>query len=272
MKYKAIALDLDGTLMNSQKKMMPKTRELLKELSKKGITIILASGRPTPGMKKEWLELELDKNGGYIVSYNGANVMDPKSGEIIYNKILEPKMAHDIYMRAKEFNLAVMTYDDKVILTEDDEDYYVIREGDTTAMEVVHVDSFVDTITFNINKVLLTGTPEHAAKVLDEFKAPYGDTLSIYRSAPYFIEVMANGIDKAISLEKVINHLGILQSELIAFGDGYNDLSMIEFAGMGVAMDNAVQEVKDRAKGHTASNDDEGIYNFLTILQEKGEI
>ncbi len=272
MKYKAIALDLDGTLVNEDRKILPKTREKLKELAAKGITVILASGRPTPGMKREWNELELEVLGGYIVSYNGANVMNVKTGEIIYNKVISPEVAHKIYDRAKEFDLAVMTYDSKVILTEDDKDYYVVREGGTTNMDVVKVESFKEAVNFDVNKVLLTATPEYAAKVEDDFKAPFEGELSIYRSAPYFIEVMENDIDKAISLKRLLEHLSLDASQLIAFGDGYNDLSMIEFAGMGVAMDNAVAEVKQRANATTASNDDEGIYKFLVSLQEKGEI
>ena len=96
--------------------------------------------------------------------------------------------------------------------------------------------------------------------------------MSIYRSAPFFIEVMAQGIDKAASLQALIERLGIKQEEVISFGDGYNDLSMIEFAGMGVAMENAVDQVKQCADYITLSNDDEGIYECLKLLNEKGEI
>ena len=110
----------------------------------------------------------------------------------------------------------------------------------------------------------------YVEKIIDEFKEPDGDSLSIYRSAPFFIEVMAQGIDKAASLQALIERLGIKQEEVISFGDGYNDLSMIEFAGMGVAMENAVDQVKQCADYITLSNDDEGIYECLKLLNEKG--
>ena len=83
---------------------------------------------------------------------------------------------------------------------------------------------------------------------------------------------MAQGIDKAASLQLLIEQLGIKQEEVISFGDGYNDLSLIEFAGMGVAMANAVDEVKQRANYITLSNDEEGIYECLKMLSGKGEI
>lgn len=165
-----------------------------------------------------------------------------------------------------------MTYTDELILTEDETDEYVCIEGDINHMPIKHIDNFKDAVNFSVNKVLLTAKPEYAETILDEFKAPYGDSLSIYRSAPFFIEVMAQGIDKAVSLQALIERLGIKRDEVISFGDGYNDLSMIEFAKFGVAMANAVDEVKKRAAYITLSNDEEGIYECLKMLSEKGEI
>ena len=125
---------------------------------------------------------------------------------------------------------------------------------------------------FDVNKVLITGEPAYVAQILDEFKAPYEGKMSIYRSDPYFIECMANGIDKAASLDVLCKKLGIKQDETIAFGDGYNDLSLIEYCGYGVAMENAVDEVKERANYITLSNNDNGIAYCLKQLEEKGLI
>ena len=165
-----------------------------------------------------------------------------------------------------------MTYADGVIITEDIDDEYVIIESEINHLPIKLVKNFKETVDFSVNKVLLTGKPEYVQKIIDEFKESYGDSLSIYRSAPFFIEVMAQGIDKAASLQALIERLGIKQEEVISFGDGYNDLSMIEFAGMGVAMENAVDQVKQCADYITLSNDDEGIYECLKLLNEKGEI
>ena len=129
-------------------------------------------------------------------------------------------------------------------------------------------DSFKDNLKNPIHKVLITGKPEYVARIIDEFKEPFGDSLSIYRSAPFFIEVMAQGIDKAASLDRLSKSLGIKQEEVIAFGDGYNDLSMIEYAGMGVAMNNAVDGVKERADYITLSNDEDGIAYALNKFLE----
>ena len=165
-----------------------------------------------------------------------------------------------------------MTYTDELILTEDDYDEYVLIESDINHMPIKHIDDFKKTVNFSVNKVLLTGKPDYVESILDDFKVPFEDTLSIYRSTPFFIEVMGKNIDKDASLQRLIEHLGIKQDEVICFGDGYNDLTMIKFAGLGVAMANSVDDVKKYADYVTLSNDEEGIYECLKILSEKGEI
>ena len=259
MNYKLIALDLDGTLKNSKNKITPKTKEALIKAQQQGVKIVLASGRPTPGLRHEAAELELDQYEGYLLSFNGAHVSDYKTKETIYEQTLTIKEAKRAYDRAKEYGLACMTYEDDVVVTEDNEDEYVIVEGNINDIEVKKIESFKDNLKNPIHKVLLTGKPEYVASIVEEFKQPYGDSLSIYRSAPFFIEVMAQGIDKAASLDRLAKSLGIKQEEVMAFGDGYNDLSMIEYAGMGISMANGVDGVKERANFITLSNDEDGI-------------
>lgn len=259
MNYKLIALDLDGTLKNSKNKITPKTKEALIKAQQQGVKIVLASGRPTPGLRHEAAELELDQYEGYLLSFNGAHVSDYKTKETIYEQTLTIKEAKSAYDRAKEYGLACMTYEDDVVVTEDNEDEYVIVEGNINDIKVKKIESFKDNLKNPIHKVLLTGKPEYVASIVEEFKQPYGDSLSIYRSAPFFIEVMAQGIDKAASLDRLAKSLGIKQEEVMAFGDGYNDLSMIEYAGMGISMANGVDGVKERANFITLSNDEDGI-------------
>lgn len=272
MKYKLIALDLDGTLTNTQKEITPLTKNELIELAKKGVKIVLASGRPTAGIYYEADLLNLKELEGYILSFNGARIIDYKTGEVMYENIYGPDVVKKVYDRAKQYHLSVLTYQDRNVITEDESDKYIQEEHRINKMDIKHVDDFKGYVDFNVNKLLLTGDPEYVGSIIDEFKEPFGDTLSIYRSAPYFIEVMGPGIDKAQSLDALAKKLNIKQEEVIAFGDGYNDLSMIEYAGLGVAMANAVDGVKERANYVTLSNDEDGIYDCLKKLEEKGEI
>lgn len=268
MKYKLIALDLDGTLKNSQNQITLKTKQALIALQKQGVKIVLASGRPTAGLRHEAKELLLDQFEGYLLSFNGARVANAKTNETIYEQTLTVEEAIQAYQRAKEFHLACMTYKNDMIYTEDIDDEYVCVEAKINDIGKKQVSSFVGILEDPIHKVLLTGKPDYVASIEEEFKKPFGNDLSIYRSAPFFLEVMAQNIDKAASLHRLATKLGIKQEEVIAFGDGYNDLSMIEYAGLGVAMDNAVDGVKERANMITKSNDEDGIAYALSQIYE----
>lgn len=272
MKYKAIALDLDGTLKSSKKQILPETKRMIIELAKRGVIIILASGRPTYGMAEEAEALELSSLGGYVLSFNGARVVDQKSKRVIYERTYSSKLAHQVYLRAKEYKLAALSYINDTIISEDTDDEYVQQEAELNNMPMKAVESFVKSVNQDVNKVLLTGQPEYIEKILTSFKEPFSNKLDVYRSMPYFIEVMDKGVDKASSLSVILKSLDIKQEELVAFGDGYNDLTMLRYAGLGVAMGNSVKDVKEVADYITDSNDNEGIANCLKKLQEKSEI
>ena len=268
MGYKLIALDLDGTLKTSQNTISPKTRDALLKCEELGIKVVLASGRPTPGLRHEAKELQLEKYEGYLLSFNGARVIDYTTNEIIYDKTLSVEQAREMIQRAKDFKLAPLCYLDNDVITDQSDDSYVQGEAKLNDMGLRQIDDFINFIDFPVNKVLLAADPTYIASVLDDFKAPYEDELSIYRSAGHYIEIMAQNIDKAASLDHLVKHMGIKQEEVIAFGDGYNDLSMIEYAGKGVAMANAVDGVKEKADEVTLSNDEDGIAYMLSKLIE----
>lgn len=259
MKYKLIALDLDGTLKNSNNEVSERTKTALMKAQELGAKIVLASGRPTYGLRKESVLLELDKYEGFLLSFNGARVSSVKSEETIFEQTLSVEQIRQAYDRSKEFNLACLTYDGEYVVSEDIDDHYVQYEYSINNMAGKKIDSFKDYVKEPVNKVLLTGEPDYVGSILDDFKEPFGDELSIYRSAPFFVEIMAQGIDKAASLDRLVKHMGIKREEVIAFGDGYNDLSMIEYAGMGISMANGVDEVRKKADFVTLSNDEDGI-------------
>lgn len=269
MKYKLIALDLDGTLKNSHNEITQKTKEALIKAQQIGVKIVLASGRPTAGLRHEARALQLDKFGGYLLSFNGARVNHYPTLDTIFEQTLTIDEAKKAYDQAQVYQLACVTYKEDNVITEDIDNKYVNMEAKINDIHKQKVISFKDSLSDPIHKVLLTGEPDYIASIEQEFKKPFGDSLSIYRSAPFFIEIMARGIDKAASLDKLVQYLGITRQEVIAFGDGYNDIDMIEYAGCGVAMANAVDEVKERADVVTLSHDEDGI--AYIINQEMGE-
>lgn len=265
MKYKLIALDLDGTLKNSQNQISPRTKEALLKAQEQGCRIVLSSGRPTPGLYQDAKELQLAKYQGFLLSYNGACVSSV-SNEIIYKQELDQQLATQIIEEAKRLKLVTNTYNTQEILCESKEAKYVNVEANLTSMPIQQVNDLSKNLPSPLFKLLLSEEPEYVASVVNELASKYQDNLAIYRSAPFFIEVVSKGIDKGNSLKQLCKHLNITADELISFGDGYNDCSMLEVSGCGVAMANAVDEVKAVANHVTLSNDEDGIAVFLEKL------
>lgn len=259
MDYKLLVLDIDGTLTNSKKEITPRTRAALQKAQEKGVKVVLASGRPTYGIMPVAKELELARFGGYILSFNGGRIINAQTGEAIYQKTLPPEMPALLYDLSKEYKTNIMTYLDQTVITPKKDDKYVELESRINQMEVRQVEDFKSFVNFPVTKCLMVEDGDYLAQVEQKVKARLGDTLSVLRSEPFFLEIMPKNIDKAYSLGKLLEHLDLTKEQMIACGDGFNDRSMIEFAGLGVAMANAQEPVKAAADYITVSNDEDGV-------------
>ena len=260
MDYKLIVLDIDGTLTNSKKEITPRTKEALIKIQEQGVYVAIASGRPTPGTRKVAQELELSRFGNYVLSFNGGRVINCKTGEVVLDKTIPAKMAGVLCEEARQHGVGIMTYDSECALAGTDViDEYMELEARINSIELKPVGHFKDYVDFPVNKCLMTGEPERMAELEKELKEKYAGSLNIFRSEPFFLELMPKGIDKAAVLKNFLPFLGITRDEVICCGDGYNDKTMIEFAGLGVAMANARDEVKEVADYITTSNDEDGV-------------
>jgi Cof subfamily protein (haloacid dehalogenase superfamily) len=272
MKYKIIVLDLDGTLTNSNKEITPKTKEGLMDIQKKGYKVVLASGRPTPGVVGLAKELELEKYNGYILSYNGARIIDCNTGNVIYQKTVPNEVIPDLYETAKKHDVRIISYDIDYdtgeIVSGNGIDKYIELESSINNLPIKEVDNFGEYITFPVNKCLMSGDHEKLVKAMEDLQKKYKSYLSIYFSEPFFLEIMPQNVDKAQSLLMLLSQIGISSNEMICCGDGFNDISMIEIAGLGVAMENAQELVKDAADYVTLSNDNDGILHVINKFME----
>lgn len=268
MKYPISVFDLDGTLTNPQKEITQATREALRRYQEAGGIVVLASGRPTPGVLPVAESLELSKTGGYILSFNGGFVQNCATGEVIYQAILPEGIPQKMYDFAKEHDVKILTYEGKRIITEDPEDRYTLQEQINNNMEIQKVDSFKEYVQFPVEKCLITGDPEYLKGVEKILSAKVSDMLSVYRADPYFLEVMPKGVEKANSLQRLLDYLGMQREEMAAFGDGFNDIGMIRFAGLGIAMENAQDVVKKEAQYITLSNRADGVAYVLNQFVE----
>ena len=259
MKYKLIVMDMDGTLTNSQKEISPLTKYALIEAQKLGAKLVLASGRPTPGLYKEAKELKRDVYGGYLLSYNGAYICDYPGHNELYSCTIPQKYVLPIINNAKALNLNIMVHKGENVVADREDTYKLQYEASACNMGIEIVKDLRDFMDYEPNKFLISAPEAYLKEHFDDFRIPFGDMLSIYTSAPFYIEVVPNGIDKGASLEKIANELHVSSNEIIAFGDEMNDLTMLQYAGHGVAMGNAVKPIKLIADEITASNDEDGI-------------
>lgn len=258
-----MVLDIDGTLTNSQKEISPATKAGLRNIMERGHKVILASGRPTPGMRRYEEELELEKYGGYLLSFNGARIVECRTGEIVYQRTLPLMLLPGFYGFAKRNGCGLITYLGDEVISAFAPDEYVELEARINRMPVRQVDKFLEFVDFDINKCLMTAPPERAAELEKELCQRYGDVASIYRSEPFFIEIMPKNVDKAAALDKMLETIGMSREDAICCGDGFNDVSMIKYAGVGVAMGNAQPAVKEVADYITATNDEDGLVQVI---------
>ena len=231
--YKLLVLDLDGTLTNSKKEISETNLKTLIQLQQSGVRIVLASGRPTYGIVPLAETLQLKKYGGFILSYNGGEIIEWSTGEILYKNLLPNEVLPMLYDESKSVNLTILTYDEQYILTENPSDGYVQKEAFLNKMQIRPVDNFLEAAPVPLPKCLIVGDPQQLMQTEAELSLRLQGIISVYRSEPYFLEVVPLGIDKARSLAVLLDKLSLTRKGMVAMGNGYNDRSMIEFAGNG---------------------------------------
>ena len=260
MKYKLLVIDVDDTLLNRERKITTRTRNALLKAQQAGVQIVLASGRPTYGLLPLSKQLELDKHQGFILSYNGSQIMNMQTDELMFDKRIDTVMIPYLERKAKKQNFALFTYQNDTIITTDQNNKWIRQEAELNSMKITEVSNFAETIDFNPHKCMLVGDNEKALTDLENiWKKRLAGTLDAYRSEPYFLEIVPQYIDKANTLSILLEKLNILAENVIAIGNGVCDVTMIQLAGFGVAIGNAQDSVKACADYVTESNDKDGV-------------
>ncbi len=263
MEEKVLVLDIDGTLTNSKKEISENTKRGIQVVLEHGHKVILASGRPTPGMRRYEQELELEKYGGYLLSFNGGRIIECRTGEIVYQRTLPLAIIPGLYAFAKQNGCGLVTYFGDNIISAFEPDEYVELESRINDMPIIVVRDFKHYVDFEINKCLMTAPVDKAPEFEKILAEKYGDMVSVYRSEPFFIEIMPKNVDKATSLDRMLQTVGLTRENAICCGDGFNDISMIQYAGTGVAMGNAQPAVKEVADYITGTNDEDGLVQVI---------
>lgn len=260
MKYKLLVLDVDGTLLNEAKEISKRTLAALLKVQQMGVRIVLASGRPTYGLLPLAKSLELGNYGGYLVSYNGCQIISAQNGEILFERRINPELVPYLEKKARKNNFALLTYHDDTLVTDSPENRHVQREAALNHLQIIREDEFSTGIDFAPCKCVLVSDDEEALIDLEAYwKKRLDGTMDVFRSERYFLEVVPYGIDKANTLGALLDMLKVKRDEVMAIGDGVCDVTMIQLAGMGVAMGHSPESVKACADYVTVSNEDDGV-------------
>ncbi len=284
MSVKVIVLDIDGTLVNNDKKISQATKDaLLKVQEKENVKLILASGRPTRGLSYLAQELEMDKHHGFLISFNGSKIIDAQSQEVLYNQTMDVKTAKEVLNHLKKFDVRPIIDKDDYMYVNNVYDCYIPFNGEIVNIieiesrearyKLCEVDDLAEFLDYPLNKILTAAPYDYLKDNYQAMYEPFKDRLNGMFTSEVFFEFTDKNVDKAQALEKVLLPLGYKKEEIMAIGDGQNDKSMIEFAGHGIAMGNAIDEVKEIADYISLSNEEDGVahvvYKYFPNLKEE---
>lgn len=263
MKYKLMAVDIDGTLLDSKGNITEGNKKAIALGVENGLIFTISTGRPIQGVQPLIDRLNLDLP---FITYNGAMVVMGKSREILYEQKLSIEDAERIIGLGEDYGTTIIVWSNNRL--------YVNRMnergrkyGELSKTEPVLMENPGEIVKSGVTKILWYDEVETIEKFEREVGAHLGESVNFHTSQPFFLEFVDRNASKAIAMEKLGQHFGIAREEMIAVGDGFNDLSMIEYAGLGVAMANAKDAIKERADFVTLSNDEDGvghvIYKFV---------
>ncbi|MFR9071100.1 sugar-phosphatase [Paraclostridium tenue] len=264
--YKLIALDIDGTLLNSKKEVTKEVFDAIQMAKKKGVKVVLSTGRPLPGVQSLLKELKLNNEENYVVTFNGGLVQEISSQDVISNIEMSYEDFNIIYNElSKKHNVKIhINTPDSVVVPYKDAPKYSIHEANLNNIPVICMDESEINEDLTFCKVMLIDEPEIIDNIITKIPKDFHDKYTIVRSAPFFLEFLNKKVNKGSGLQALCNKLNIDPCEVIAVGDEENDRHMIEFAGLGVAMGNARDSIKEIANYITDSNDNHGVAKVIS--------
>lgn len=251
-KYKLIAIDIDGTLLNNDKKILDETKNDIIKSYKNGCHIVIATGRSYVAAKQYFEQFTFNIP---LILFNGASIKMSKEDREIYNKTLSNELAIKIYNLVNE-NLGTCCFwiGDKVYFNKENDYSFYYEKLTSIKPEIIYGDFNLE----NVNKFIWFDKPNNLTKIQNDLLSQIAG-INYFKSQTEMLEIVPIGVSKGIALEYLANLLNINNFEVIAIGDDENDISMIRYAGLGVAMENAKDIVKKEADYITESNEKNGV-------------
>lgn len=251
MEYKLIAADIDGTLVDSRKELSAATEAAVRAAQDKGALFTISTGRTIQGLRKY---IHLVSPGAPVVTYNGAIVLLPDTGEVLFEQGLEPAAAEEIIRMGMEEGSSLTIWSrGRLYSPRTDERVEKYRRiYDTECLPVTDAAALAAA---GVTKIMWLDEPERTRRQQRDFER---EGVSCLISEPGYLEFIDASVSKAVGLRKAAEYLGIGRGEIMALGDSYNDTDMLIWAGLGVAMGNAEAEVKEAADHVTSDNENDG--------------
>jgi Cof subfamily protein (haloacid dehalogenase superfamily) len=261
--YKLIALDMDGTLLRGDGSISERTKSAIKEARKQGVKVVLASGRPLEGLERYLDELELTTADDYALSYNGAVIKNVGTKETICSQLITGKDVRDVYAISQQIGVNTHAFSTELGLISPKVSHYTAHERDINGIPLTLIDFNELSEDHPIVKVMLVDEPEILSPGVEQIPVEYYDRFTVVRSAPFFLEILNKNSNKGNGVSMLANYLGIKPEEVICVGDAGNDVHMLEYAGLSVAMGNAFDDIKAIADYVTHTNEEDGVAHVI---------
>ena len=228
MKYKLIAMDLDGTLNNDQKIITEKTKAALMAAQQKGIRLALASARPSPGLFKDRDILDLQNHKGILMSYTGGRIVDAETGTVLFETSMELEETKQVLRQLEQLPVTPILDDGVQFYVTRKDGYKVDYECKNNNMVCSEVGNLAEFLSFAPIKILMSVQPEELADVQGRIAAFLPENLTVVQTAPFYLEVIPKVINKGQGIRDICKVLGIEPAEVISFGDAANDIPMLQ--------------------------------------------
>lgn len=267
MTIELIAIDLDGTLLTPEKKISAKVKETIEMAKTKGIKIVLCTGRPLPGVFQILEALNLQEEGDYVITYNGALVQQSHNGKAIAHHTLNHESFLKIEAMSRQVGIHCHTIDETHIYTANkDISPYSVRESFLVNMPIRYRTVEEMDPTLVISKMMMIDEPALLDAAIAKLPKSFYDEYTILKSEAFYLEVLNKAASKGQALKDLARILDIPKENIMAIGDNENDIDMIEYAGMGVAMGNAIASVKEISDHVTDTNEYDGVATAIETI------
>ncbi|MDR2194643.1 MAG: Cof-type HAD-IIB family hydrolase [Treponema sp.] len=254
-----IALDLDDTLLRSDLTISYRTKKTVQKAIAAGISVVLASGRTPAAMEKFVKTLGMDKRNGYLICSNGTLIMKSATNTIVHGVKLPVETALTAYDLCSAEGFAVQLYEHDIMYVSKTNEF-TMYDQKLTGLKQVVAEDFRGLVAKGCYKLLIPGDPMILQPLESILHTYLGESITLFTSKPYFLEILPPETNKGTALEIVSQKLGIPREEVAAVGDSMNDESMVRWAGLGIAMKNGDKRIKEIAgMVSDKTNDDDGV-------------